>query len=353
MLPLFTMSTVPRTNVSVSPGLSRLRAVVKDSVLKVQDYYRSNVRTATAAHPFAQMLGHMVPYQLDPIEVYNSAVSRYPYVSKALKFTTDFNRGTLQGHRVTNSLDTLIFATHDYVRPYAAVADWKSLKPVKYIWCESPFLDISPLEHDGSNRYDFEALSLDVPSLALMYKGFKESLSSESVLGADQFVGTHIAVSALESKADMSMISAAISMYGGTYEDNRRQDVEIYVPSYSSDVQTVLKHFLQRCEGTKMPFVQVLANLPCIYQENALLALQLPDYLPTTQVNWAMLAARLKVINFLYDLGGANGKRANQGFTNQLKKEVRLVRSMRYPENAMSSELKDFVENSLTRYEAL
>lgn len=353
MLTIFTNANVPRSGISSIPGQDRFRELLRYRVKTVQDYYRSNVRAVNSSSGFVQALKHLPSWTTDPIELSNTAKGRYPYIAKALKFTSDFNRGTLKTHKLNGASDTIVYATDEYVRPYSAVSEWDRQTPLKYLWIDSKGLDLfpalSPSEFNG-----LCSVQIDLPLAALMYKGFKESMmNSSSVLGEEHFVAIHLLTSSLPSQVDMSCISSIIARYRGEYTPVRQKVTSIYLGSYDDDFKKIADYVINRVEGTRMPYLQVLQNIPCIYKDNAHQALILPDHLSTTQVNWAMLLMRMPVINFLLDIGGNAGRKANQGFINRLKQHAKEVRLSRVPYMEMTDETAAFFDRSITRYERL
>ena len=355
MLPIFSDVYNPRGVVSKAPTSDWLNIRYQGSVSKLRELWRSNIHRVYSDHPLVQALKHTVSYSESPVDVLNVAMSRAPYVSKNLKFTTDFNKGSFQGHKIFPHQDNMIYSHSDYISPYAAIANWKDLKPLKCLYIDSDAVALSIPDNTGASD-GFSAVSIDIPQMCLMYKGFKKAQEADpnaGVYGEEEFVGTYVLSSILESQADLSYFSAMMAVYYGTYEEKSRADVNYYIPVYGADFKKVATHIFNRITDTRFPYVQVLQNIPSIYKGSSLNALILPDAPSTIQVDWAMLTTRLKVINFLLDVGGSTGKRANLGFINQLKKYAREVRSSTIPYNQMSSTFGNLFENSLTRYSKL
>lgn len=349
MLTIFTDSNKPRGAISLHPSVPRLKELVKINVQRLIDYYHSNVRAVRNDHPFVQVLKHLPTYTGSPIDLFNIADSRFPYLSKNFKFTTDFNRGSFKGYKVYPCSDNMIYAKGEYVRPYDAVDNWKTLKPLKSLWTSSNFLDMGVPDNRNLITDGFNAVSIDIPQLALMYRGFYEMQTDDMLLGEDQFVGTYLLPSIVESQVDMSCISSTIALFEGNYISQTRVNTQIYLPSYGIEFQKAAMHALNRIEGSRMLYLHMLQSIPCIYHENAANALTLPDFAPTTQVEWAMLATRLKVINFLLDVGGKAGRDANKGFIQHLKPYCRDIQSQRIPYTEMSDSMATFIDDSLVR----
>lgn len=356
MLPLFTEGYQPRSSVAKAPKDQYIRSNVKLSAQRVRDYWTSNIHDVRSDHPLVQAIKHLSSWQQTPVDLYDIAEGRAPYLAKNFKFTTDYNRGSFEALSIYGSQNSMIYAASDYIRPYQAVDNWKTLQPVTCLWKDSDVLDISvPSQTKGKDQL-FSAVKVDMPMLALMYKGFKHEQARDAdaaTYGPEEFVGTWVLPSMIESQIDKTAVSALISIYEGTYQSSSRVDLNYYVSSYASEFESVAKFVLDRISDTRMPYLQVLQNIPVIFGDNAQTAMTLPNYAPTTQVDWAMFATRMRLINFLLDVGGKTGQRTNLGFTEQLKKYVRSIRSSGIPFNSMSSDMAAFYENSLSRYSRL
>lgn len=351
MIDIFAPSHKSRALISNAPGIENFRNKVKLNVSRLQDYYASNIRSVPSDNPLVQSLKHSGVYTFDAVDLQNNAIVRSPYISKNFGFTTEFNAGSFLKHKVYPYTDNMIYTSTGYVRPYQAVSNWTKLRPLNTLWVDADYLDMSVPDNKQQIIDGFSSVHLDIPLMALMYKGFKEDPKySQVVLGEDQFVATYVLPSILESQVDISMISALIAVYEGDYRHTTRVNSNYYLPSYSAEFEKVAQFVLDRISGTRMQYKDMLQNIPCVYKSNALEALVLPDFISTTQVDWAMLATRLRIINFLIDIGGANGRRANQGFLNKLKVFTRLVRASRVPYTSMSDYMASFYDRSLSNY---
>lgn len=354
MLPIFTDTYNTRGSVSNHPGLARFKELSKITVRDLINYYASNVRAVYGDHPLSQVITHMPTWMTDPVELSDISTSRYPYLSRNLGFTTDFNRGSLKGHKVYPYSDNLIFATHSYISPFKAVSNWTSLSPVKCFWMDTEQLELSVPDSKKTVTHGLYAMSVDIPKLTLMYKGYKETesqrRSGELILGPQHFVATHVLPSIVPSQLDMSCISSTIAIYNGTYTNNHRVDEVIYLPTRSTDFENIARKALERLDGSRMQYVHMLQHIPTVFAKDGLEALRLPDFVPTTQVQWAMFITRLKIIDFLLEVGGKQGRDANRGFINQLKIFSRDIRMSQIPYTSMSDRLAGYIDNTLTKF---
>lgn len=360
MLAVFTTQSTPRGQISLPPTLAWWRQQIQSNVTRLQEYLAGTAQAVQGNHPLVQAIEHLGSPNLETTELYNLADSRYSYVSKNLKFTTEFNRGTFLGHRIYPVDNNMIYGDSDYISPFQAVRNWRTQEPVTCMWSGKAYVDMSIPRATDPVTLGFCSTRVDMPLLSVMYKGFKESQGAfrrdygqGPVLGSNHFVAMHVLPNILKTQVDLSCVSALMALYYGNYQVHDRVDTNIYLPSYSDGFQRVGKQILERLSDSRMQYMHMLQHIPSVFSSSGLEALKLPDFAETTQVDWAMLCTRLPVIIFLLDIGGANGRRANHGFIQQLKAYVRDVKSSRIPYTLMSQEMASLVENSISRISRL
>lgn len=332
------------------------------SVDQIQTWSAKNALAVFADHPLAQALKLIsVTAHADAQSIYEKAYARSPYIAKSLKFTSEINRGTtLPGaHDLYKGQDNLVISISDYVSPSQATLDWRKLAPLKCLWVDTDNLNLNPMNNPWFSR-GFSAVTVDLPLLALMYLGFLKHRSSVMagpgetlVLGEENFIAMYVLPALLQSQVDISAFSVAESVYRGTYQHKFRAQYPIYVPTYDQDFVKVAQYALNRITDTRMQYMHMLQHLPAIFAPDAGAALRLPDVAPTSQVEWALFVSRLRAIDFLIDVGGANARRANMGYIGELQKKVRQLTSVGIPYNAMSDAQANYVDSALVRIRRL
>ena len=81
----------------------------------------------------------------------------------------------------------------------------------------------------------------------------------------------------------------------------------------------------------------MLRNIPCIYNDNALIALTMPNIMITQQCWWLLLLSRLKAVKFLIDVGGETGISYNRELINTLKLDLKILNT----QNILQPMLRD------------
>jgi len=360
MLALFSNTYQSRGQISQHPQLPWLRTRVQENIARQQEYYASAARAVFADHPLAQLLKLIgANARIDDFDVYDNSWVRAPYVSRNLGFTSEVNRGTFKKHRIYNSQSSMILTVPEYVSVYWGLEHWRQLEPVRALWIDRPYMDMSVPSQDGDFT-DFASVVVDIPRLVLMYRGFLEhrkKVMAENinamVIGEENFIGMYALPSMLKSQADITAVSATQALYYGDFEQKKRVATSIYLSSYALEFEKVAKYALERIDGAKMQYAHMLQHLPSFFAASGLSALVMPDMVPTTQVQWAVLVARLKTIMFLIDIGGKNGINTNRGYINEIKKRTRELTISRIPYDVMGEDIASYVQNSIDRIQRL
>lgn len=360
MLALFSNTYQTRGQISLHPQTQNYRELVKRNVLRQKEYYASASRAVFANHPLAQALKLIgANADVEPWELYDRAITRAPYVARTLDFTSDVAKGRLNRYHIYSCANSLNLNIYDYISPFTSTPKWREIKPVNTVWIDSPYVDMA-VPPDVKETLSFSAVSVDLPKLVLMYRGFlddrKRILAEQNgqlLLGEENFVAMYVLPSMLESQVDISAVSATQALYYGNYETQRAVKSAIYLPGYGSEFEKIAKYALDRIDGAKMQYIHMLQHIPAVYRDSAAQTLILPSLAPTTQVNWALLISRLATIMFLIDVGGKAARDTNRGYINDLKRRCKEISLAGIPYSLMSDSLATFVDRSLVRISKL
>lgn len=358
MLELFMKGYKTRGSIVTAGNLTWYKTRIQENITRLYQYYSSSPRAVFGNNLLAQILKISgAASDNDVFGVYDLAWARNRFIVNGLKMTSDEAQGTMKHLSIYNTADSLNISYPEYTSPYESVKQWGHLRPVKTLWLDSPYVNMDvPVLAANMDNGDFSAITVDIPMLSLMYKGFngyRKSLALTqdftAVLGEEHFVAMYALPSVVESQVDITCTSALMNLYYGKYDDRRKVDTPIYLASYSDDYRKIAYDILNRIEGSRMQYQHVLQSIPAVFSDSAASALVLPDVSNTIQIDWALFMSRLAVIEFLLDVGGSTGRRANQGSINLLVKHVKAMKGRGFPFKAMTQQLADTAENAITR----
>lgn len=353
MISLFSTPYAHRTNISRHPSTDWMAKRFDENIVKQQEYAIASALSVFANHPLAQALKLIgANADMDIVDLYNYAWIRAPYVANSLHFMSSVFQGSLRRHQIYSSTDSLIFAESTYISPTVGLANWRELTPVKVLWMDANQVQMDLPDREGT-PFAFTAVVVDIPMLVLMYRGFLQyrktvmaTLPEYGVYGEENFIAMHVLPNMLRSQVDITAISATIAMYYGEYEKTSRVNAPIYLPSYAGDFEKIAKYSLKELVGVKQEYRAAINQLPAFYGKTALDVLQLPDTLVTTQVEWALFLSRLRVIMFIIDVGGKQGRDANKAYIGDLQKKARNLKIAGIPRNKMSSDMYEYIEDT-------
>lgn len=355
MFTLFSNQYRSRGLISKHPTTDWMIARVAQNIELQKNYYASAGRSVFANHPIAQALKLIgANAKVDEFTLYDQAWTRSIMVGRSLGFTSEVNKGSALAHPLYKSDACSWVSYPEYISPYTAANDWKELEPVKVLWIDSNKMstDVPSLNGDPVM---FSTVTIDLPRLTIMYRGWlndrRKIMASNMdaiAYGEENFVAMYVLPGMLRSQAAVSAVSATIALHNGTYEDTKRVNSSIYLPSYSDEFKKIAEYSLRNIKNSsKMQYIHVLQNLPQVTSMSAYDAMQLPDMIPTIQSEWALMVARLRIIMFLTEIGGSNGRRANQGYINELKRKAKALANTGIPYNVLSDELAIYVESCI------
>lgn len=255
------------------------------------------------------------------------------------------------GHSLYKSDACLWIHNAEYISPSYAVNNWQLLEPVKVLWSNSPYMSMDVPSQNGTfNMYS--VVTVDLPMLTLMYRGWLDDRKDvmrnnidAAAFGEENFIAMYVLPAMVRSQANITAVSALIALHKGEYEATTRVDSKIFLPSFSVDFKKVAEYAIKEVKDTKKQYVHILQALPSMQEGVSVLdSLILPDVLPTIQLEWALFVTRLPVIMFLLDIGGSNGRRANQGLINELKRNTKELASTGIPYNVMTDTVANYVD---------
>lgn len=360
MFSLFSTPYAHRTNISRHPSTDWIAKRFDENIAKQQEYAIKSAHAVYANHPLVQALKLIgANADKDIVDLYNYVWIRAPYVATILKFSSPTNPGTFTAHQIYASTDSMVFSEATYISPTKGLANWRNLSPVKVMWIDADQVQTEIPSRDGK-PYPFTAVVVDLPMLVLMYRGFinyrKEvmaTLPEYGVYGEEHFIAMHVLPNMIRSQVNLSAISATIALYNGEYERTSRVDSPNYLPSYANDFEKIAKYSLKQLVDVKQEYRAAINQLPAFYGQTALDVLQLPDTLVTTQGEWALFASRLRVMMFIIDVGGKQGRDANKAFIGQLQKKSKELKITGIPRSKMSDEMYDYISETISYIQTL
>lgn len=315
-----------------------LRTYRRD-VEEVASYYRRGVRAVNHQHVLSRVIGTVGAPTHYPLTSYMNAVeARAAYVSKTFRFTSAIDYGTIH-YGVFGAPDDpeIIINTENYFNyfdDYEADDKWKRIAAVRCLEHQNSCLVPHLLNGVRKNSSaGLRVYSVDIPLMMFQFYHFvkdqmtkRVDASSEgSVLDKTFFIAMYVLPNMIYSDMDLQMVNRFQNAVSDRPMDRSYYKLPIAISDYSDKVDAALKQVVHSLSNRRNNYEGYLRNIPTIFSEHAQAALQMPDIVPTRQVQWALIVSRLKQVRTLMEVGLSEGRKANVSLINEARLDLKRV----------------------------
>lgn len=336
MYNLFTGESEISFPVTKPPGFELIRRTYQREINTIVEYYNNRVFAVRGNHLLCRLLmTSSVPVDYDIPRFMEIVYARAPYVAKHFRFTSAIDYGVFHdGVFYGPDNKELIFYNEDYFNPFEAVQNWKSQRPIKVLSHQISDLGlVLPNGESGSTGKGFCAISINVPMLLCMYRGFLQQQAARfdgegntpGLLGVTHFVHMYVLPSMLYSHIDIVLLNRLNNLFRGMEMSRPVRKHAFPVVDYSDKIDNILEEVLERLRDANKSYFWYLQSIPSVFEEDMQVSLTMPDIARTRQAWWALNISRLEVIWFLLTVGGEDGIRSNGALINQLRRVCKYL----------------------------
>lgn len=329
MLDLFLSTSTAQQTSFHDPAFSYLRAVYKREIADVINYYQSRVYAVKNNHILIRLLSTLdIPMQY-PINQYASvADTRAPYTANSFRMTSELTAGhVFDGSFYGPGCPEVLLLRESYFDPLKADKHWRHVSALQVHRHPQSHLGLLlPNGRESGTDTGMAVISINLALLAVQFRAFvweqdrKLKQAGMSLLGVNHFIHMHVLPNMLYRHFDYVLMNRLMNLYYGAPMGQATRKHPFLLYDYQHKLDQSLGLYLKRLEGRSLNYSDVLKTLPAVYAENQEDALQLPDYAPTRQVQWALVLSRLPVIQFLIDLMDSKSYHRNQDELNALSR---------------------------------
>ena len=360
MYKLFTKLFEANNSIIKPPGFELIKRIYQREILNIVNYYHNRVYAVQSQHFLCRLLdiaSISSTYDLDRyLEI---ALARSPYVAKHFKFTSDLSYGEFKdgvfygpGHQ------ELIIYNEEYFDRYEAYKNWRNVQAIRVL--DHQISDSSlllPTGKKNTSAEGFVSITINLPLLLVQYKGFmaeqavKQNLNNDSLLGVTHFVHMYVLPNMLYSHIEIVILNRLLNLYYGAPMSEPLKRHPFPVVNYDGKLDKILYYILEHIERAGIYYYSLLKNVPSIFMNDMQQVLLMPDIAKTRQQWWSMLTTRMKVMQFLIDVGGERAIRSNGVYINRAKVDYKrlldenIIKVM-LPENMYYDQVK-FIEQVL------
>lgn len=313
------------------PAFEYIRRTYQRELLNVADYYHNRVYAVKSNHLLANILYHInIPMQYAIDRYTDVALARGPYIAKSFNLTSDINYGQVfDGVFFGSNCQELILYDEEYFNPFYAEREWSRISAVKVLaHPKSDFGLLLPNGRDSSTGGGLAVISVNIPLLAVQYRGFLKNQMTKvkqevGMLDIQHFIHMYVLPNMLYSQIDLTIMNRLMNLFYNAPMSVPILKHPFMVTDYTHRMDHILLDVLETLTEKSERFDAALNQIPTIIAKNMQDALQMPDVAPTRQVLWALILTRLNVMKFLLDVSNESSITTNRMEINQLKRLLR------------------------------
>lgn len=333
MFQLFTKQFDSQNGVIKPPEFEYIQRTYQHQLSIITDYYYNRVYAVKSQHLLVRLLiTNEIPVNYDLNHYMDVAYTRSPYVAKHFRLTSDIEYGQVRPSVFYGEDNDEILLYDESPFDYTeASRSWKTLQAIKV--AEHPFSDLGlalPTGIKTSTDTGLVVMSINLPLLMLQYRQFTleqqmRLQDGEGLLGATHFVHMYVLPNILYSHIELCLVNRLVNLFYGAPMGDSLKRHPFHVIDYRDKIDRMLSAVSKRLKKTRMMYFSVLKNIPSMYYEDSQVSLQMIDTAHTRQVWWALLVARLRIIQFVIDIGGESGIRMNGTLINRLQIDLKRL----------------------------
>lgn len=329
MLDLFNQKIGISNAVIHPPGFDLVKRTYQKNIYNIIEYFQNRIYAVNSNHFLCRLINTAnIPYEYDLFRFAQVASVRSPYIAKYFNMTSSINYGKIHNGIFygEKSKEILIF-NDDYFNPQEAIKNWKNLQAIKVI--DHNISNLSLLLPDGGYNNSEEGISvieINISLLLVQFRGFAEEQNfknSEEKLSLQHFIHMYVLPNMLYTHVDIALLNRMINLYYKAPMGESLKHYPFHVIDYSSKIDNIFKDLIKYTEDKRLHYYTILKLIPSIFKEDMQESLLVPDMAMTKQVQWSIVLSRLRVIEFLISLGGAEGLVTNMKYINHFKADLK------------------------------
>jgi hypothetical protein len=327
------------------PYFDYLARSYQAEIAKVKAYYRTRPRRVGNTHLLVRLLNSLtVPSYYETESYVSATTARAPYLARALKLTTEISQGELFSGEFYGAGSTeIILSTDEYFDPFEAEKDWTDLTPVQPLLHPRGDLSLVPPYGEATSEGSgLSVIAINLPMLALQYRSYLKTLKLQNpddpdYLNPAYFVHRYVLPNMLPRHVDLTLFNRYARLYSNQPVGKALIDLPFAIHDYGDRIDTIFRQYLLIAPTKKLFYEQFLDTLPGISVPTLHSALLMPEVAPTRQIHWALMLARLSVMETLILSLGVNSLVQNRSEINALQRTLRQLKR----ENIYSSQLPE------------
>lgn len=369
MYNIFNKSYQISASVSINPSFDLIKRTYQNTIQTIINYYQNRTFAVRSNHLLCRMITiGMIPISTDNDRFHEIAFNRSPYIAKHFNLTSPISYGTIFKETFySNCNEILIYDDSDF-NYKEVLSDWRNVSAVKVLdhplsntgfllpSGNSGFIDNKEKENttdlDIINLYSDSGLAIITINISLLltqYKGFlletmtNPNMSSELTIA--NFIHMFVLPNMLYSHTELVLLNRMMNLFYGAPMGESYRKYPFSIINYDSKLDGILNQSLKRLELSNFIYPSMLSNIPSIFNKSMLESLLVPDIAQTSQVWWALILSRLKIMKFLLDISNEKAIANNKAYINHFKIIIKNLNRNNVYNSLLSKDIYYEIEN--------
>lgn len=350
MYQLFQESPLDIGGGMIFPEFRRIRDGLQLSVRRIQQYRRNNPRYLPGGHLLIRLLQSIPVSQKLDFATYNDKVGDVALlVGQSFQLTSALSKGKVRtpGPFLGANVKEIVIANTDPWDLDEGLKDWQNLKPIRFLY--HPMSNLKLPVPDGQTdvvESGVSVVTINIPMLMTQYLAWRHAFKDidESPRSVGQFLQAYPIPNMLDSQLDLALVNRLTAQFFGTTLLGEPYRHPFYLTDWSSEVDQVLAKFLEQVGHKRWDFDTILSHIPTVCAEDLHRVIALPELAYTTQLQWAVLVARLALITFLVQFNRKTENERNQKYLNLIRRWLRYMDGNKTLKTALPADLYEDVQ---------
>lgn len=338
MYTLLNERVAPAKGIVSFPEFTYVKNGLSRNLETAVNYYRANPMAVNSSHLLVRLLQSIsIPFGEDVI-IYKDRVTDLALnLAMSLGLTSPIATGkTFDGVFYGKGSSEILIAHIEEFDPRLSITNWQNLQPIRVL--KHPRTDVAMLLPNGEvygRESGLSVIAINIPMLACQYRQFciQTALSKDTPLSVNQFVHMFVLPNMLSSQLDVAILNRTYALFRGWAVADAPASTPFAVPNYQANLDPVLNRVLQNAQRmTTHDFVNLLRGFPLVTANSLWDMAKLPQVIPTRQVTWALIIARLTLFELLVQINYVSRNENNGVSLNVIRKtmlELKSDQSMR------------------------
>lgn len=324
-----------------------------DLILKtVHQYYSSHTFSVKSNHPLIKILYHFGSMDhLSIDQIYYEVGVRQANLSMALNMTSSIWEGDLfNGNFYGPGIKEVYIVTNESFNYDNFYKNWWKEASVSVLShpLTNLMLDL-PNGLNHTNETGIAVLNIDMVKLIIQYRAFREQErkykedNDAAQRTAMMFINMFVLPNMLASHMDNVLINRIRKLVFNEPIIEKKNNHPFYIKDWSKEVTAFQESIVVTLMDRNYNFSEMMISIPLIGKDNVLDFAPLPKTYRSRQVNWALMLARLDLLETLIRLNKLSNGNNNQTELNTIARMIQRYKT----DNVLNTVLPNYIRSDI------